>query len=109
MTGYSSAVGSHTLTATATDNAGRTATTASSYTVLAWTTKGFYQPVDMGGVYNTVKGGSTVPLKFELFAGPAELTSVDAIQSFKTQKVSCSAGAGVEDAIERIKAFVEAA
>ena len=68
--------------------------------MLAWTTKGFYQPVDMGGVYNTVKGGSTVPLKFELFAGPTELTSIDAIQSFKTQKVSCSAGAGVEDAIE---------
>ena len=100
VTGYSSAVGSHTLTATATDNAGRTATTTRSYTVLAWTTKGFYQPVDMGGVYNTVKGGSTVPLKFELFAGPTELTSIDAIQSFKTQKVSCSAGAGVEDAIE---------
>ena len=57
------------MTATATDNAGRTATATRSYTVNAWTTKGFYQPVDMDGVYNTVKGGSTVPLKFELFAG----------------------------------------
>ena len=38
-----------------------------SYTVLAASAKGFYQPVDMNGVYNTVKGGSTVPLKFELF------------------------------------------
>jgi hypothetical protein len=28
----------------------------------------------MGGVYNTVNGGSTVPFKFELFAGDTELT-----------------------------------
>jgi predicted secreted protein len=28
--------------------------------------KGFYQPVDMNGVYNIVKNGSTVPLKFEI-------------------------------------------
>ena len=35
---------------------------------------GYYQPVDMNGVWNTVKGGSTVPLKFELFAGTTELT-----------------------------------
>ena len=40
----------------------------------AWTLKGFYQPVDMNGVWNTVKGGSTVPLKFEVFAGTTELT-----------------------------------
>jgi hypothetical protein len=52
----------------------------------------------MGGVYNTVKGGSTVPLKFELFAG-SELTDVSAIESFKTQKITCS-GTAVEDAIE---------
>ena len=45
------------------------------YSVAAWTLKGFYQPVDMNGVWNTVKGGSTVPLKFEVFAGSTELTS----------------------------------
>ncbi len=28
-------------------------------TVLAWTLSGFYPPVDMGGTYNVVKGGST--------------------------------------------------
>ncbi len=36
--------------------------------------KGFYAPVDVNGVLNTVKGGSTVPLKFEVFAGSTELT-----------------------------------
>jgi hypothetical protein len=35
------------------------------------TLKGFYAPVDMGNsVVNTAKGGSTVPLKFEVFATP---------------------------------------
>jgi len=100
VAGYSTAVGKHTLTATATDNAGRTGTAYQDYNVLAWTLKGFYQPVDMGGVWNTVKGGSTVPLKFEVFAGATELTSTSAVQSFNTQQVSCSSGSGIDDAIE---------
>ena len=98
VTGYSAAVGSHTMTATATDNAGRTATETRSYTVLAWTTKGFYSPVDMGSVVNTVKGGSTVPLKFELFAGTTELTDTSVIK-FTATKTDCTPGAS-EDAIE---------
>ncbi len=100
VTGYSTAVGTHTLTATATDNAGRTTTATRTYEVKAWTTAGFYQPVDMGGVYNTVKGGSTVPLKFELFAG-SELTDPASIKSLQSQKVTCS-GATLEDAIEAV-------
>jgi len=98
VSGYSTAVGSHTLKATATDKAGNTATKEITYTVKAWTTKGFYQPVDMNGVYNTVKGGSTVPLKFELFAG-SELTDTASIKSLQSQKITCS-GTSVEDAIE---------
>ncbi len=39
----------------------------------AWTTKGFYAPVDMNAV-NTAKAGSTIPLKFEVFQGATELT-----------------------------------
>jgi hypothetical protein len=99
VSGYSSAVGSHTLRATATDKAGRTATATSSYTVLAWTLNGFYAPVDMNGVYNTVKGGSTVPLKFEMFAGATELTDTADVASFTTQKITCS-GDPIVDAIE---------
>ena len=42
-------------------------------TIGAWTITGFYQPVDMNIgttiVLNTIKGGSTVPLKFNIFAG----------------------------------------
>ncbi len=100
VTGYSTAVGTHTLTATATDKAGNKSTKTLSYTVKPYTFNGFYQPVDMGGVYNTVKGGSTVPLKFELFKGATELTSTSYInQPLKTQKVDCTTGT-TEDTIE---------
>jgi hypothetical protein len=98
VTGYTTSVGSHTLTATATDNAGRTASAQLTYLVLSWTLKGFYQPVDMGGTWNTVKGGSTVPLKFEIFAGTTELTGVDAVRTFNVNPVSCANS--VMDAIE---------
>ncbi|MFZ0014349.1 MAG: PxKF domain-containing protein [Acidimicrobiia bacterium] len=97
VTGYSSAVGTHTMTATATDNAGRMATATSSYTVLAWTIGGFYQPVDMGKL-NTAKAGSTIPLKFEVFAGASELTDTAIVKTF-TQKMSCI-DSGQTDAIE---------
>ncbi len=74
VTGYSTAVGTHTLTATAKDHAGNTATASRTYTVSPWTLKGLYQPVDMSGVVNTAKAGSTIPLKFEVFQGTTELT-----------------------------------
>ena len=60
-------VGTHTITATAKDKAGNEATESIQYTIVAWTIKGFYQPVDMNGIVNVVKNGSTVPLKFEVF------------------------------------------
>jgi hypothetical protein len=98
VSGYSTAVGTHTLKATATDNAGNTATKEITYTVKPYTFNGFYQPVDMGGVYNTVKGGSTVPLKFELFKGDTELTSTSYInQPLRTQKIDCASGATLDD------------
>jgi hypothetical protein len=65
--------------------------------IIAWTLKGFYQPVDMNGVYNVVKGGSTVPLKFEVFAGPAELTAITVVKSFVVTKVACEGNATFDD------------
>lgn len=91
VSGYgASAVGPYLAIATATDNAGNTATATASYSVLAWTLKGFYQPVDMGNVVNTVKNGSTVPMKFEIFAGATELTDVAMIKSTTYKAISCS-------------------
>ena len=100
VTGYSVDVGTHTLTATAHDKAGNQTKVERQYTVKAWTLSGFYQPVDMGGVWNIVKGGSTVPLKFEAFAA-SELTDVSVVDRFAVAKVSCLGYSG-EDAIEMV-------
>jgi len=66
-----------------------------TFVIGSWTTSGFYQPVDMSTaavVWNNVKGGSTVPLKFNLFAGSTEKTSTSDIMSFYQGVVACSAG-----------------
>jgi hypothetical protein len=99
VTGYDTSIGLHTLTATAKDNVGNESSATLSYTVLAWTLNGFYQPVDMGGVTNTVKGGSTVPMKFEVFAA-TELTNTTAISSIQTQKVTCASMSSNEALID---------
>ncbi len=65
-------------------------TNTKTFTIIGYTLLGFYQPVDRGMV-NTVKGGSTVPLKFEIFQASTELTSVGSVASFKTTKVNCAA------------------
>jgi len=68
-----------------------------------WTLNGFFQPVDMGNVWNTVKNGSTVPLKFRIYAGTLELTDVSAVKSLNYLQVSCTTlAAASEDAIETV-------
>jgi hypothetical protein len=93
-------VGSHSYKSTVTDRAGNTASATVNYTVLAWTMKGFYQPVDMSGVWNTVKGGSTVPLKFEIFSGSTEQTATSAVKSFTQKTVACPNSTATVDEIE---------
>ena len=94
VSGYGTSVGSHIVTVDATDKAGNSASASNSYTVLAWAATGFYAPVDMGStVWNTVKGGSTVPLKFEVFSGSTELTSTAIVnQPLKATQTPCSGG-----------------
>jgi hypothetical protein len=98
VTGYSVAVGSHTLSANALDKAGNSTVETRSYTVLAWTLKGFYAPVDKPDTRNITKNGSTVPLKFEVFAGATELTDTSVVNMFVTG-MTCSGGTPT-DAIE---------
>lgn len=95
--GGGTTVGTHTYTATATDKAGNTKTDTLTYTVLPWTLQGFHAPVDKGSTVNTVKGGSTVPMKFEVFAGATELTSTSAVSKFTATKVSCSTTAPLDE------------
>jgi hypothetical protein len=97
VSGYSNLVGTHTVSASASDNAGNSASASASYSVLAWTLNGFYQPVDMNGVFNVVKGGSTVPLKFEIFAGSTELTDVAFVKSLTYGLATCNSGATTDD------------
>ena len=63
------------------------------------TARGFYAPVDMGGVMNTVKGGSTVPIKFEVYSGITELTDPTKVAP-SAATVTCDAL--TEDAIEQL-------
>ncbi|RYC07146.1 family 78 glycoside hydrolase catalytic domain [Nocardioides zhouii] len=98
VTGWSDEVGSHTLVATARDLAGNTTTERRTYVVAPWRLTGFYKPVDMGGVVNVVKAGSTVPLKFEVFAGDTELASTDAILGLRTVQTSCTSSS--QDEVE---------
>ncbi len=100
ISGYSNAVGTHTLTATATDKAGNSDTKTLTYEVLPWTIKGFYSPVDMQGTLNIAKAGSTVPLKFEVFKGDRELTNVGSVRETFTQKMTCPT-TGPIDPIEK--------
>jgi hypothetical protein len=104
VSGYSAEVGTHTVSASAADKAGNVGSDSQIYTVLAWTLRGFYQPVDMGtGVVNTVKNGSTVPLKFELFAGSNELTALANVTSLTSRQVNCTAFSGdLSDEIELV-------
>lgn len=96
VSGYGKLPGSYTVTASATDNAGNSASISAAYTVLPYTFNGFFAPVDMGGVFNVVKGGSTAPMKFEIFAGPLELTDVAFVQSFLATPIACDPTAPLE-------------
>jgi hypothetical protein len=68
-----------------------------------FTISGFYQPVDMedddgNPAVNSIKGGRTVPLKFEVFdQNGVEQTSLDIIQSFVQNEVSCDTLEGDPD------------
>jgi hypothetical protein len=91
-------------------------TTAS---ILAWSAqgRGFYPPVGVpnsiftaapgtaplsnpGEAWNTAKGGSTVPLKFNVYAGTVEKTSLSDIKSFQQSKLASCAGGATEDPVE---------
>ena len=97
--GSTFAIGTTTVTCSATDAHGNTGTKSFHVTVTSFFS-GFYQPVDMGNVVNTVKGGSTVPLKFEVFGATGEIKTVNVVVTpLKAAKVSCANGS-VEDTIE---------
>ncbi|SIM47075.1 Beta-xylosidase [Micromonospora cremea] len=60
------------------------------------TIRGFYQPVDMDGVVNAVKAGSTVPMKFEVYSDTTELAD-PALVTMTVANVACNASAPTEE------------
>ena len=89
VAGYSATLGGHVVTGVATDGAGNSASTGLTYTVLPWTLVGFANPISMVAL-NQVKAGSTANLKFQVFAGAAELTTLDAVAAFTQTQISCA-------------------
>lgn len=88
VTGYSTAVGTQVLTATGYGSDGLTNTVENrTYTVTAWTLKGFYKPVK-ANVVNKVKAGSTVPLKFKV-SGTAGAPASSVVSSITAQQYDC--------------------
>lgn len=97
VSGYAATVGSHTVTAAVNDLAGNHAAASATYNVLAWKLTGYYQPVDMNGTLNVVKNGSTVPLKFEAFAG-SEINDVNTLGAkFSVTPITCATGVASDD------------
>jgi hypothetical protein len=102
--GSTFAIGVTTVNCSATDAHGNVAT--GSFTIqVTYQLVGFYQPADPSPfapttiVWNTIKGGSVVPLKFEVFAGSTELTSTSIVQQpLKIVSIACTTG--VEDLVE---------
>jgi hypothetical protein len=92
VNGYSTAVGVHVLTATATDLAGNTATGTLTYSVASWTLLGFNKPIEMDAV-NALKAGNTAQLRFDVFAGSTKLNSPDLVASVDELQVSCATSA----------------
>jgi hypothetical protein len=93
-------VGSYNVVATV-DNPNYQGQATGTLVIKPWTLNGFYQPIDMGDVLNTVKNGSTVPVKFELFSGATELTSTSAVSSISAKQVNCAAFSG--DPVDEIE------
>lgn len=91
------APGATTVTCTATDAAGNQASDSFTVTVsFGWA--GFFQPVDNNGVQNVIKGGQSVPLKWNIpIAGGGYVSSLAVVASTTQSLIACAAGANTDE------------
>ena len=100
-----SAVGTCTITASQAGNGGfDPALVSRTFTIWPFTVEGFFNPVTMAkGVYNTVKAGSTVPLKFKVYGLGTSRTTLRTdtavVKSFTTTAMSCDSSTS-EDPVD---------
>ncbi|HEX6875817.1 MAG TPA: PxKF domain-containing protein [Nocardioidaceae bacterium] len=97
--------GDNTVTAVATDGVGLTRSAEATVTrtcvvvqpTPVWSSQGFFAPVGMSSsankMVNTVKGGSTVPLKFRVYKDGVEQKDVSVVTGLKVTTVICETGA----------------
>jgi hypothetical protein len=91
--------GTTTVSCSATDGHGNTGTKTFTVTVTGFTFLGFFQPVDNLPAMNSIKGGSTVPLKWKLQGqGGIEITDIAAVDVKKLDAVPvpCSTTVAVD-------------
>jgi hypothetical protein len=86
-----SSVGSKTVSCTATDSAGNSASQSISYRV-AYDFMGFGAPIDNNGVLNVAKAGQTIPLKWRLLDAAGNPVTTLSSVTVRVQDLNCSAG-----------------
>lgn len=102
VSGYDAGVGSHTVTASATDRAGHVASVSHSYEVVEPSSEGFVlygfeRPVDMFEA-NVVQARRTVPLRFEVFDLDGQrVTSPAVVERLVDVTVDCASGAALDE------------
>jgi len=87
-------IGIDTFTYTISDGSAISNTATVTVTV-GFTYRGFYQPIDMSGMYNQGKAGNTIPFKFNLY-GATEITNTAIFDSIKLSKVTCDTAALID-------------
>jgi alpha-amylase len=94
-------LGTTTVTWSATDLNGNTATDIQNVTVY-YDFKGFNQPIDNLPVVNTVKAGKVIPIKWQIASGDGTyIRDLSAVSSLQTNTVGCESDKNsIEDPIE---------
>jgi len=99
LSGGTFAPGTTTVTCTATDGTGNHSSGSFKVTV-GFDFRGFFAPVDNAPTANTMKAGSTAPIKFQVTDGAGGYISSLSIVSVWSGVISCTSETGLEDSLE---------